>query len=703
VSFALAGLFAFVQLANACAPPGDELADASTPLAEDAGVLSLTDSESPEEPPMFKMKKLRNTIAVLGVVTAGIIATQQAVPNAAPVMGALSPVSGSAGVAIAITGSCTDDGKPTPPEITYQWAKTAGPGSCTFGSATTASTTATCTTAGSITLSLTCCDQGAAAACTGLTDGDTLTATVTGTPLPIDSIVAAGGSLPNFCGSTSHRLTNTYSGNLLTVWRVSDDATQAIGYGGDDKLAEASITSFCGASDCLVSTLEDQCGSNRDLTQTTESAMPKIYDGATTRILKNGLLPVAYFDGGDRLGRTDSVGITGASAVTLAHFTASDTSQTFFRHVLGVGANTAGQGFESMFSRSGQNYFGVINYYEHRPYNWISGAAYRGFDLNRDTQAYRLEHGVVALLDAGQQIGSSTHSYDGVTSLAQIDVNGATNTLAAGTTRTVVGQSMAHANGFVGDGNFFLISGQHYTGAVKAALDAWLAYLDLQARLGAPTLIATGQSNVEMLTTNAWLFANRFNQSRVARGGAPISEWDTGQIKFTLLCQEVMRADLAFPIVIAMGQGEADAANPGWAAAYLTALRSLVARVDAATGRSPRWLFTKLHTQGTYATAPNIALVNTAFDTVAAERPGNAAVIEIEPLGNLIVGETPSRAHWDPALQTAWMGHVAGLVNALPRRPTQPKRDRTRAPGNVVSLASRRRQREERELVRRAA
>jgi hypothetical protein len=682
----LARVVAALSIVIASCSPSDAYPDSGP--AWDAGV-------DVQEDPMWQKRSVQ--IAVLAAMAASAVVGRQAFyDNEPPVMGALSPVSGAANTPIAITGSCTDDGKPTPPTITYQWAKTAGPGSCSFGSSTTASTTATCTTEGAVTLSLTCCDRAPAAACTGLTDSDTLIATIAAYTPPVNAIVSAGGAI-NATFSTSHRLNTSYVGGPYTMWRVANDATQEAAFLPNGLLDEAALATFGGASDVLISTIRDQDGTPCDLTQVTESAMPKIYDGATGRVIKNGLVPVAYFDGGDRWSTTSSCGITGASAVTLSHFTTSDTTASIFRNVIGVGGTTAGQGFESAFVRNGQVYLEKTSY-KHRHCAWISAGAYRCFDSPRDS---RLEHYVTAFLEAGQQIGSSTSTYDGATHV-QVDVQGASTTLNAVSTRTVIGQSMAFTQQFIGYFGFGLIAGQHYSGAVKAALDTWGDYLKRQARLGRRTLIMSGQSNIDFCNTNSLVFVERLNHARIARGGAPISEWATGQAKFNELVLEVQLADPAYPIVIAWGQGEHEAQVPAWAPLYAGWLQDLVTRVDVATGRAPYWIFYTLHSQADYGTAPDRALINAAYATVAAARPGNSVVVNVDAHGDLIVGEVP-RAHWSNAMEAAVLPYTVGLVNALPRRPTPPKRDRNRAPGNPVSLASRRRQREERELVQQLA
>lgn len=57
--------------------------------------------------------------------------------------------------AVSLNGSVTDDGKPTPPDLTSQWTKLSGPGTVAFGDATSPVTTATFSDPGTYVLRLT--------------------------------------------------------------------------------------------------------------------------------------------------------------------------------------------------------------------------------------------------------------------------------------------------------------------------------------------------------------------------------------------------------------------------------------------------------------------------------------------------------------------------------------------------------------------
>lgn len=92
-----------------------------------------------------------------------------------------------------------------------------------------------------------------------------------------------------------HKLDKDYAGSCLRVRRDSDSAEQDIGFSGSD-LDEASLISFCSGANCFVKTWYDQSGNSRDLTQSTTSKQPKIYDSSTGIEYVNSL-PGIKFDG----------------------------------------------------------------------------------------------------------------------------------------------------------------------------------------------------------------------------------------------------------------------------------------------------------------------------------------------------------------------------------------------------------------------
>lgn len=86
-----------------------------------------------------------------------------------------------------------------------------------------------------------------------------------------------GGALPivgAYSGWSLRRVNPSYTGNAIQVRRSSDNATQNIGFVGQD-LDTASLLSFVGAGNGFVSIWYDQYG-NRNFTQTANANQPQI-------------------------------------------------------------------------------------------------------------------------------------------------------------------------------------------------------------------------------------------------------------------------------------------------------------------------------------------------------------------------------------------------------------------------------------------
>ena len=96
----------------------------------------------------------------------------------------------------------------------------------------------------------------------------------------------------------SLRLLNTdFTGDAIVVRRSSDNATQNIGF-IDGELDTTILDTFCTGTDGFVATWFDQSGNSNNLTQSTASAQPKIYDSVNGIIELNGK-PSIYTDGID--------------------------------------------------------------------------------------------------------------------------------------------------------------------------------------------------------------------------------------------------------------------------------------------------------------------------------------------------------------------------------------------------------------------
>lgn len=93
---------------------------------------------------------------------------------------------------------------------------------------------------------------------------------------------------------STYRLRTAYVGNAIRVRRSSDNAEQNIGFVGNN-LDTASLLSFVGANNGLVTTIYDQSGNGYNFTQTIADYQPAIVSSGTLNT-KNGK-PTIIFDG----------------------------------------------------------------------------------------------------------------------------------------------------------------------------------------------------------------------------------------------------------------------------------------------------------------------------------------------------------------------------------------------------------------------
>jgi hypothetical protein len=97
--------------------------------------------------------------------------------------------------------------------------------------------------------------------------------------------------------SVARRLSSTYTGNILTVRRASDNTTQNISYTPSGDLDTASIASFCSGTTGHVTTLFDQSGNGVNLSQATTTKQPIIYETGAVVTRGPNSEPSLYFDG----------------------------------------------------------------------------------------------------------------------------------------------------------------------------------------------------------------------------------------------------------------------------------------------------------------------------------------------------------------------------------------------------------------------
>jgi hypothetical protein len=467
---------------------------------------------------MVNRRGLATLLATLSVAT--VLVTQlTSGPSAAgpnPVLSpALADVTGAAGDPIAISCACTDDGEPDPPAaIAYLWTQAAGPGTCTFLDDTDPTTTATCDTAGAPTITCTCCDDVfSGETCTGNSDNDTLTATLTNPFFLIDNM---GGDPPSFVYWINGRVDSDYTGALFNVRRsAGSPSTSDIGYDvGTNLYDSATLSTFCAGVNCFVVTVYDQSGNGLNATQATTTAQPKIWDsvtGAITCTTASGTELCMLQDTTDSLA-TANQGFNGAPAVTIAITVDDDraappASNTGFAS---VGANTAGS--LGLWANSTTQHYGFVSTTTSTRWARLNGLLSNStFILSipaggtRSTQSLRT-NGVLLNEDF---IASS--SGDDVTTLSLSPTGSTTWGRAAGS--------------ITGRLSFFGAWDEELSGARLEALNTWLLDRTPIDR----ALIVAGQSNAAGLGTADFVGDDEMPASmsfaNISFSGTCLSQW----------------------------------------------------------------------------------------------------------------------------------------------------------------------------------
>lgn len=103
--------------------------------------------------------------------------------------------------------------------------------------------------------------------------------------LTVPSGTAYTPPLDTYSGATAaysvRKLSSSYSGSCIEAYRVSDGATQDIGFDAEGLIDTAAIIAFGGASEVRVQTWYDQSGNTLDAVQTASANMARIYDGSS--------------------------------------------------------------------------------------------------------------------------------------------------------------------------------------------------------------------------------------------------------------------------------------------------------------------------------------------------------------------------------------------------------------------------------------
>ena len=99
------------------------------------------------------------------------------------------------------------------------------------------------------------------------------------------------------------KLDKDYTGFAMEIRRASDNATQDIGFVGEN-LDVTSINTFCSGTTCTVRTWYDQSGNGRNAVQATAINQPTIYTGGS--VITDNLKPSLLFNGTSNLIKTSA-------------------------------------------------------------------------------------------------------------------------------------------------------------------------------------------------------------------------------------------------------------------------------------------------------------------------------------------------------------------------------------------------------------
>lgn len=137
--------------------------------------------------------------------------------------------------------------------------------------------------------------------------------------------------------STYRKLRSAYAGAAYRV-RRADGAQQDIGFAGDF-VDIAALNTFCAGTVGGRVTWYDQSGNGRDIISAVPS-LPTLRTAAGP-VLSSGGIPCASYDGADDSdARTDSGGLSGTTAFTMAH--CSETATATFATAVAVGVDAVG-------------------------------------------------------------------------------------------------------------------------------------------------------------------------------------------------------------------------------------------------------------------------------------------------------------------------------------------------------------------------
>jgi hypothetical protein len=554
------------------------------------------------------------TLGGVGVLLTDPLGTSDT--NAAPVMSVLADAPGSAGQAIAISGTCTDpDGRPNPPgAVAYLWSVDSDTGTtCVVAAPTSATTTVSSVTVGTCSLTLTCCDvafSGSTCPAPGLDDSDTLVATISEDPFSV--LLAAIGS------------------RLVGMWRVpyAIDSTITV---IDGRIQQ--LNSLVGGNP-LVAASE----ANRPLLVTKISGLSGgacLHKDGSGRFLDAALsIPAGNRAGMYVVGRPAAT-----SASTFVHATTIDGSDD---STLGVNAST-GYLHKSAFTTGGE--ISVVN----------TPITYYRWDLMGDLP---LASGALARLNR-QTL--------------------ATNWATTSTKRAVSTVRCAHsaASGFTYVKSIYIIT--DITLADEQAIWDYESAEGVQIGETLPLIVIEGQSNAAYLKIDGFPETDGYQAIKLGTSSAGIDRWNktTGDLYAALLARLQQSAASGRRTPIVWVQGETDAVDATLAANYLAKLEQLRTDLEADLGLGSDylyWVIWRFH-NGFLSNPlrPYANVVNAALGTFIANHAAHAT--EVDPNDSGLPMEA-DLVHLGPmggtnsALQQ-WMMNASGAAvtaASLPRR-----------------------------------
>jgi hypothetical protein len=228
--------------------------------------------------------------------------------NRAPIVSAGVDQTGVLGTPVALVGSVTDDGLPSPSTLSTHWTEVSGPGSVTFGNDQLASTSATFSAAGTYVLRLTANDGQLSASddvSIVVSDGSQNLPPTNHAPL-----VSAGADQAGVLGTPVALVGSVTDDGLPSPSTLSVHWTMVSGPGsatfGNDQLASTSVTFGAAGTYVLRLTGDDgQLSASDDVSITMSSdssgGSGNPTDGTSQQIaFQNGLFPnVSYVGASD--------------------------------------------------------------------------------------------------------------------------------------------------------------------------------------------------------------------------------------------------------------------------------------------------------------------------------------------------------------------------------------------------------------------